>query len=104
MNIRPGMKLPPLMEVSYWNGKETALKPGNKNYERAITHAFCACDVIKFNAYDLRHAYALRTIRKGMKLAAASKLMGHSLQIHSQVYYRHLCLSQLEEEMSMYSV
>ena len=101
MNIRPGMELPPLMEVNFWNGKETPLEPGNKNYGRAITHAFNGCNAIKFNAYDLRHAYALRTIKKGMKPAIASKLMGHSLQIHSQVYHRHLSLTQLEEEMAM---
>ena len=89
------------MEVNYWNGKETPLEPGNKNYGRAITHAFNGCDSIKFNAYDLRHVYALRTIKKGLKPAIASKLMGHSLQIHSRVYHCHLSLTQLEEEMAM---
>lgn len=97
-NIHPDMELPGLLDIDCYRYKGRN-KPTNKNYGFIMTYHFMMNE-IKFNPYDLRHAYALRTIQKGLQPAIASQLMGHSLQIHSQVYHRHIQVSQLESALS----
>jgi integrase len=43
---------------------------------------------IPFSPYDLRHAWAVRTILMGLPDTVAAKMMGHSVQIHNQTYHR----------------
>lgn len=43
---------------------------------------------IPFQPYDLRHAYAVRTMRMGLNLTLAAQQMGHSTAIHSEIYHR----------------
>lgn len=45
---------------------------------------------IPFTPYYLRHAYAARTAALGVDVAISSKWMGHSVQIHCQVYHAFL--------------
>ncbi|MFP5274407.1 tyrosine-type recombinase/integrase [Coleofasciculus sp.] len=42
---------------------------------------------IPFRAYDLRHAWAVRSLMKGLDLTLASQQMGHSVAVHSQIYH-----------------
>lgn len=43
---------------------------------------------VPFHAYDLRHAWAVRTLRVGLDVTLASQQMGHSVAIHSDTYHR----------------
>ena len=40
--------------------------------------------------YDIRHAWAVRTIRLGLNASLAAKCMGHSLAVHHESYHRWL--------------
>jgi integrase len=43
---------------------------------------------LPFSPYDLRHAWAVRTIHYGLPDAIAAQMMGHSLSIHTRTYQR----------------
>jgi len=43
---------------------------------------------VPFHAYDLRHAWAVRTLKMGLDVTLASQQMGHSVAIHSDTYHR----------------
>ncbi|MDV3348563.1 site-specific integrase [Leptolyngbyaceae cyanobacterium CCMR0082] len=43
---------------------------------------------IPFSPYDLRHAWAVRTILMGLPDAVAARMMGHSVQVHNRTYHR----------------
>ena len=43
---------------------------------------------IPFSPYDLRHAWAVRTILFGLPDTVAARMMGHSVQIHTRTYHR----------------
>jgi len=43
---------------------------------------------IPFAPYDLRHAWAIRTLMFDMNISIAAKQMGHSVQVHSDIYHR----------------
>lgn len=47
---------------------------------------------IPFTAYNLRHAWARRSLEFGMDITIASEMMGHSVTVHSRIY--HAWLSQ----------
>ena len=40
--------------------------------------------------YELRHQWAVRSIRKNLKASLAAKCMGHSLDVHHPTYHRWL--------------
>lgn len=40
--------------------------------------------------YDLRHAWAVRTVFLGVKMESAAKQMGHSYKIHTETYHDHI--------------
>ncbi|ASC71974.1 Excisase A [Halomicronema hongdechloris C2206] len=43
---------------------------------------------IPFSPYDLRHAWAVRTILMGLPDTVAARMMGHSVAIHNRTYQR----------------
>ncbi len=43
---------------------------------------------IPFSPYDLRHAWAVRTIHFGLPDTVAARMMGHSVVIHNRTYHR----------------
>ncbi|MEM8804988.1 MAG: site-specific integrase [Cyanobacteria bacterium P01_G01_bin.38] len=43
---------------------------------------------IPFSPYDLRHAWAVRTILFGIPDTVAARMMGHSVQVHNRTYHR----------------
>jgi integrase len=47
---------------------------------------------IPFSPYDLRHAWAVRTIHFGLPDTVAARMMGHSVAIHTRTYHRWLTL------------
>ena len=42
---------------------------------------------LPFNLYDLRHCWAVRTLEFGLDLSLAAQQMGHSVQVHSDLYH-----------------
>tara|TARA_B100000700_G_scaffold327917_1_gene444023 strand:+ start:2078 stop:3229 length:1152 start_codon:yes stop_codon:yes gene_type:complete len=42
---------------------------------------------IPFTPYDLRHAWAIRTIHIGLPDTVAARMMGHSVDIHTRTYH-----------------
>ncbi|HIK44319.1 MAG TPA: site-specific integrase [Leptolyngbyaceae cyanobacterium M65_K2018_010] len=47
---------------------------------------------IPFAPYDLRHAWAVRTIHVGLPDTVAARMMGHSVAIHTRTYHRWITL------------
>lgn len=47
---------------------------------------------LNFVAYDLRHAWAIRAHLMGIPIKAAADNLGHSVQIHTQIYQRWFSL------------
>jgi integrase len=45
---------------------------------------------IPFSPYDLRHAWAVRTIHVGLPDTVAAKMMGHSVTVHTNTYHQWL--------------
>ena len=45
---------------------------------------------IPFSPYDLRHAWAVRTIHVGLPDTVAAKMMGHSVTVHTKTYHQWL--------------
>jgi integrase len=43
---------------------------------------------IPFSPYDLRHAWAVRTIHVGLPDTVAARMMGHSVTIHTRTYHQ----------------
>jgi hypothetical protein len=42
---------------------------------------------IPFQAYNLRHCWAVRTLEFGLDISLAAQQMGHSNQVHSDLYH-----------------
>ena len=42
---------------------------------------------LPFTPYDLRHAWAVRTIHIGLPDTVAARMMGHSVAIHTRTYH-----------------
>jgi integrase len=57
----------------------------NRDLGSRVTKAFDRYH-IPFSPYDLRHAYAVRTIRYGLDISLAAAYMGHSVKVHSDIY------------------
>lgn len=45
---------------------------------------------LPFSPYDLRHAWAVRTIHVGLPDTVSARMMGHSVAIHTRTYHRWL--------------
>ncbi len=43
---------------------------------------------VPFSPYDLRHAWAIRSMEFGLPIERAAAQMGHSMAVHSQTYHR----------------
>jgi hypothetical protein len=50
---------------------------------------------IPFPLYNLRHAYAIRLLMKGVPVELGAQLMGHSLEVHSRTYHRWIQAGQI---------
>lgn len=59
---------------------------------------FFAQTALGFNAYDLRHAWAVRAIRLGLATPLAARQMGHSERVHSETY--HLAINEQEQQQA----
>lgn len=55
---------------------------------------------LPFRPYDLRHAWAVRTIHYGLPDTVAARMMGHSVAIHTQTYHRWLTLRDQQQAVA----
>lgn len=53
---------------------------------------------LPFNAYSLRHCYARHCFELGMRADLAAKLMGHSLETHTEIYRNFWAEETFREE------
>ncbi len=58
---------------------------------RRVSEQFRRYD-ISFTPYDLRHAWAVRTILIGLPNTVAAKMMGHSVSIHTKTYHHWITI------------
>ena len=54
---------------------------------------------IPFSPYDLRHAWAVRTIHFGLSDTVAAKMMGHSVAVHTRTY--HQWITQRDQQQAV---
>lgn len=57
-------------------------------------------DGVTIKPYNLRHAYALRLMAKGVSADLAARLMGHSLQVHQTTYQRWIEADRIQKAMA----
>lgn len=50
-----------------------------------------------FKPYDLRHCWAVRTVRYGIPDSLAAQQMGHSVAVHHETYHHWITAAQHEE-------
>jgi integrase len=55
---------------------------------------------VPFHPYDLRHAWAVRTIHVGLPDTVAARMMGHSVAIHNRTYHRWLTKRDQQQAVS----
>lgn len=55
---------------------------------------------VHIKPYNLRHAYALRLMSKGVSADLAARLMGHSLQVHQTTYQRWIEADRIQKAMA----
>lgn len=54
---------------------------------------------VPFSPYDLRHAWAVRTIHFGLSDTVAAKMMGHSVLVHTRTY--HQWITQRDQQLAV---
>ncbi len=76
--------------VKEWNLSEVNYPPctgkNNTDLGKRVSRAFHRYKV-PFKPYDLRHAWAVRTISFRLPTTLAARMMGHSVQMHERVYH-----------------
>lgn len=58
----------------------------NSDLGNRVSHAFARYG-IPFNPYDLRHAWAVRSMEFGLDISLAAAQMGHSVRVHAEIYH-----------------
>ncbi|MEL6383668.1 MAG: site-specific integrase [Cyanobacteria bacterium J06626_18] len=76
-----------LREISLPNLETNLEKTTLQRIGQQVTLQFRRYD-IPFTPYDLRHAWAVRTILMGLPDTVAACMMGHSVAIHNRTYHR----------------
>ena len=68
---------------------------GNQASAWFLTHG------VPFPPYNLRHAYAVRQILYGLELSVAARMMGHSVEQHTNTYHRWITDAQQKQAFEM---
>ncbi len=55
---------------------------------------------VPFSPYDLRHAWAVRTIHVGLPDTVAAKMMGHSVAVHTRTYHQWMTRRDQEQAVA----
>ena len=62
----------------------------NKNWGKWLGNNWAKEIAPGLQLYDIRHAWAIRSIHKNLNASLASKCMGHSIDVHHRTYHRWL--------------
>ncbi|MBD3561135.1 site-specific integrase [Planktothrix sp. FACHB-1355] len=76
--------------VQEWSLMDVAVPNVNAASNKELGHRVCQYfrrQGMEFKPYDLRHAWAARSIQYGLEVSLAAKQMGHSVAIHIQTYH-----------------
>jgi integrase len=68
----------------------------NSDLGSRVRWAFRRADV-PFSPYDLRHCWAVRTLRFDMNVSLAARQMGHSVKVHTDIYHRWITERQQQQ-------
>lgn len=60
----------------------------NKKVGESASRYFYETAKLPFKLYDMRHAWAIRTILYDLPPELAAQQMGHSLEVHNRIYHR----------------
>jgi integrase len=71
-----------------WANRERSPGQVSDDFTKVLKSSGC-----NFTPYALRHHYAYHTLLEGWDTAWSAKCMGHSIQIHQQIYW--LCINQV---------
>lgn len=75
----------------HWNLGNVQVPPctgkNNSDLGNRVTVAFARCG-LPFSPYDLRHAWAVRTIKFRIPTTLAARMMGHSVDVHERIYQK----------------
>lgn len=85
--------------VSAWCLREL---PRPRQKARTLAQAFIHAlnrDGVQIRPYNLRHAYALRLMTRGVSADLGARLMGHSLQMHQSIYQRWIEADRIQKAM-----
>ncbi|MEM6716601.1 MAG: hypothetical protein AAF827_05480 [Cyanobacteria bacterium P01_D01_bin.6] len=52
---------------------------------------------LSFAPYDLRHAWAVRTLLFGWPVELSARQMGHSVEVHTRTYQRWITRQQTQQ-------
>jgi integrase len=74
-----GLRSPQLPKVT---GKDHA------DYGERVSQYFGRNAGLPFDAYDLRHRWAIRTMECGLDISLSAQQMGHSVKVHTETYHR----------------
>ncbi len=66
-------------------------------YKKTITEIFG--DDYRFDIYDMRHRWAVRSIEANVNQSLCAQSMGHSLEMHEQRYQRWMTATDLRAAM-----
>jgi integrase len=76
-------------------GRPTTGAKCNQVLGNRISRAFRAWSV-EAEPYDLRHAWAVRAIRRGLNVSIAARCLGHSVPVHTKTYQKWLSEGDVE--------
>ncbi|MCS6781663.1 MAG: site-specific integrase [Gloeomargarita sp. SKYG98] len=69
----------------------------NRDLGQRVTQAFRRANV-PFTPYALRHCWAIRAIQFNLPIALAARMMGHSVEVHTQTYHRWITADLYQQE------
>lgn len=64
------------------------LTRSNKKIGESACRYFYETVKLPFHLYDIRHAWAIRTVEYGLEDALSAQQMGHSVEVHNRIYQR----------------
>lgn len=59
----------------------------NSDFGERLSHYFRRWAKLPFPPYNLRHCWAVRTLEFGLDVSLAAAQMGHSVQVHTELYH-----------------
>lgn len=72
----------------------------NSDLGNRVTKAFAKAQ-ISFSPYNLRHAWAVRSLEFGLDISLAAAQMGHSVAVHSKIYHHWITKDVHQRAMNL---